>query len=216
MRYAVDRCPQRPVDWRAIFPVAGRRQLGRRVYQTEIFTGRVSVRSWPHASQMSLPVLQARCCAQVDLWERGDWRKCLFYYWSGQQDSNLPKSEKQWSKREHAARFILPNSFPVTDFWEGVQSLFPDNNLISLELSDGSNFAPSQRPTDALGRWPDIRSGPAALDPPPHDVSRSRSITASLRRSPVVAIALKNVPERLRHRYAGRGQLTVLSAVLVF
>ena len=26
----------------------------------------------------------------------------------------------------------------------------------------------------------------------------------------------KNVPERLRHRYAGRGQLTVLSAVLVF
>jgi hypothetical protein len=127
-----------------------------------------------------------------------------------------PKSEKQWSKREHAARFILPNSFPVTDFWEGVQSLFPDNNLISLELSDGSNFAPSQRPTDALGRWPDIRSGPAALDPPPHDVSRSRSITASLRRSPVVAIALKNVPERLRHRYAGRGQLTVLSAVLVF
>jgi hypothetical protein len=26
----------------------------------------------------------------------------------------------------------------------------------------------------------------------------------------------KNVPERLRHRYAGRGQLTVLSAVLAF
>jgi hypothetical protein len=38
----------------------------------------------------------------------------------------------------------------------------------------------------------------------------------SLRRSPVVAIAPKNVPERLRHRYAGRGQLTVLSVVLVF
>jgi hypothetical protein len=31
-----------------------------------------------------------------------------------------------------------------------------------------------------------------------------------------VAIAPKNVPERLRHRYAGCGQLTVLSAVLVF
>jgi hypothetical protein len=27
---------------------------------------------------------------------------------------------------------------------------------------------------------------------------------------------LKNGPERLRHRYAGRGQLTVLSAVLAF
>jgi lactate dehydrogenase-like 2-hydroxyacid dehydrogenase len=34
--------------------------------------------------------------------------------------------------------------------------------------------------------------------------------------SPVVAIAPKNVPERLRPRCAGRGQLTVLSAVLVF
>src|SRR5258708_11837082 len=45
---------------------------------------------------------------------------------------------------------------------------------------------------------------------------RAQSIPASLRRSPVVAIAPKNVPERLRHRYAGRGQLTVLSAVLVF
>jgi hypothetical protein len=32
----------------------------------------------------------------------------------------------------------------------------------------------------------------------------------------VVAIAPQNVPERLRHRYAGRGQLTVLSTVLVF
>ena len=32
----------------------------------------------------------------------------------------------------------------------------------------------------------------------------------------LVAIAPKNVPEHLRHRYAGRGQPTVLSAVLVF
>jgi hypothetical protein len=45
---------------------------------------------------------------------------------------------------------------------------------------------------------------------------RDQSITASLRRSPVVAIGQKNVPERRRHRYAGRGQLIVLSAVLVF
>src|SRR5580704_19640437 len=41
------------------------------------------------------------------------------------------------------------------------------------------------------------------------------TITASLRRFPVVATAAKNKPKRLRHRYAGRGQLTVLSAVLV-
>jgi hypothetical protein len=45
---------------------------------------------------------------------------------------------------------------------------------------------------------------------------RAQSITASLGRSPVVAIAPKNVPERLRHRYASLGQLTVLSPVLVF
>jgi hypothetical protein len=32
----------------------------------------------------------------------------------------------------------------------------------------------------------------------------------------VVAIAPKSVPERFRRRYAGRAQLTVLSAVLIF
>jgi hypothetical protein len=47
---------------------------------------------------------------------------------------------------------------------------------------------------------------------------RAQSITplCADRRSPVVAIAPKNLPERLRHSYAGRGQLTALSAALVF
>jgi hypothetical protein len=44
---------------------------------------------------------------------------------------------------------------------------------------------------------------------------RAQSITESLRRPPAVAIAPK-VPERLRHGYADRGQLTVLPAVLAF
>src|SRR5215470_5844482 len=45
---------------------------------------------------------------------------------------------------------------------------------------------------------------------------RAQSITASYADPLWWRFAPKNVPERLRHRYAGRGQLTVLSAVLVF
>jgi hypothetical protein len=55
----------------------------------------------------------------------------------------------------------------------------------------------------------------------PVSISGHAALPASARRHPVVSmsrmarlcgIAPKNVPERLRHRYAGRGQLTVLSA----
>jgi hypothetical protein len=67
-------------------------------------------------------------------------------------------------------------------------------------------------------RWPDIRSGQQLLVHRPCDVGQDtgpihNGLFAPI---PVVAIAPKNVPDRLLHRYAGRQQLTILSAVLVF